>query len=207
VSTSVSRARASFGSISLPRPRLTVVPRLVEQPRRLPFVLLVVALLGAGLVGLLLLNTSMERGAFRVTALRSESAALSARQQQLELQVAAEGDPQEVASKALALGMVQNPSPAFLSLRTGRVVGRSVAGTASDRFDIGTKIGPSVDRLGKVSADPGTAGADLGVGVGSGVVEHRAVERGGKAAAKSGADGATGTRHPVRVPAGGARGR
>ena len=165
MSTSVtSRARVRLPHLALPRPRLTVVPKTSGSPRRLPFVVLVIAVLAAGLVGLLLLNTSMERGAYRVTAMRSEAATLSAQQQQLQLQVAALGDPQEVAEKALRLGMVQNPSPAFLSLATGTVVGRSVMGTAADRFDIGIKLGPSVDRMGKIA--PLVGGEANGAGVG-----------------------------------------
>jgi hypothetical protein len=132
--------------------------------RRLPFVVLVIAVLSAGLVGLLLLNTSMERGAYRVSALRAESATLSAHQQELQLQVAALGDPQEVAQQALRLGMVQNPSPAFISLATGAVIGRSVPGSAVDRFDIGTKVGPSVDRMGKIAPSVGGEGNGAGIG-------------------------------------------
>ncbi|MEJ7630279.1 MAG: hypothetical protein WKF54_11875, partial [Nocardioidaceae bacterium] len=127
MSTSVNKSTsqpAPFGP-SLPRPRLTVVPRVASRAPRLPFLLVVVAVLAAGLVGLLLLNTSMERGAYQVTALRHESAALTVEQQSLQLQVAALQDPQEVAERALRLGMVSNPSPAFLSLATGEIGGRS----------------------------------------------------------------------------------
>jgi hypothetical protein len=153
VSTSVSpnRSRVSVAGISLPRPRLTVVPRVVSRAPRLPFLVLVVLVLATGLVGLLLLNTSMERGAYQVTALRQQSAALSIEQQALTLKVAAMQDPQAVAQKALALGMVQNVSPAFLSLATGQVVGHSWAGVAGNQPDIGAKVGPSVDRLAKIA--------------------------------------------------------
>ena len=117
----------------------------------MPFVVLVIALLAAGLVGLLLLNTNMERGAYQVTSLRTESAALAAQQQTLQLQVAALQDPQRVAEKAQRLGLVQNPSPAFISLATGKILGDSIAGHHSGLVNIGAKIGPSVDRLGKIS--------------------------------------------------------
>jgi cell division protein FtsB len=154
MSTSASeRARSVLPSppVPLSRPRLTIVPASARSRRRLPFVVLVISVLAAGLVGLLLLNTSMERRAYQITALRDQSSALSARQQSLVLQVAALQDPQEVAQKALQLGMVQNENPAFLSLATGKVLGHSVPGLPGDQFDIGTKIGPSVDRLGKIA--------------------------------------------------------
>jgi hypothetical protein len=150
-STHQGRARASLSSLPLPRPRLTVVPKVARPARSMPFAVLVIAVLATGLVGLLLLNTSMERGAYQVTALRSQASALSAQQQTLQLQVAALQDPQEVAQKALQLGMVQNTSPAFLSLATGQVIGKSVPAVRGNQFDIGTKIGPRVDRLGKIA--------------------------------------------------------
>lgn len=151
MSTSVNQSGPRGASIGLPvaRPRLTVVPRVVSGAPRMPFVLLVVTVLAAGLVGLLLLNTSMERGAYQVTALRHESAALAIEQQSLQLQVAALNDPQELAEKALRLGMVSNPSPAFLSLVTGDVVGSPARGAAGNRLDIGIGTGPGVVRLAK----------------------------------------------------------
>jgi cell division protein FtsB len=177
------RARAGWASLPLPRPRLTVVPKAASPARRLPFVVLVIAVLAAGLVGLLLLNTSMERGAYQVTAMRDQAAALSAQQQSLQLEVAALQDPQAVAEKALQLGMVQNPSPAFISLATGQIVGRSVPGAAGDQFDLGAKVGPSADRLGKITPLVGGEANGAGTGV---------VERPG---AKSGSAGQGSTRH------------
>jgi hypothetical protein len=47
--------------------------------------------------------------------------------------------------------MVQNMSPAFLSLATGQVIGHSWAGAVGNQPDIGAKVGPSVDRLAKIS--------------------------------------------------------
>lgn len=153
MSTSVNpnRPRVGLPGVSLPRPRLTVVPRMVSQAPRLPFLVLVVSVLAVGLVGLLLLNTSMERGAYQVTALRQQSAALGIQHQALQLKVAALEDPQEVAQKALDLGMVANLTPAFLDLGTGRVVGHALPGAPAGRPDIGTKVGSSVDRLAKTA--------------------------------------------------------
>ncbi len=174
MSTSVSpnRSRVSLAGISLPRPRLTVVPRVVSRAPRLPFVVLVVLLLAAGLVGLLLLNTSMERGAYRVTALRQQSAELGIEQQALQLKVAAMQDPQLVAQQALRLGMVQNISPAFLSLATGQVIGHSWAGAAGNQPDIGAKVGPSVDRLAKIAPVIAGEGNNAGTTVVQQVPKH-----------------------------------
>lgn len=153
MSTSVNpnRSRTGLAGLSLPRPRLTVVPRVALRAPRLPFVALVVVVLATGLIGLLLLNTSMERGAYQVTALRHQAAALTIERQALQLKVAAMEDPQEVAQRALALGMVQNLSPAFLSLATGKVLGHPAPGLPGNQADIGAKIGISVDRLAKIT--------------------------------------------------------
>ncbi len=119
------------------RPRLTIVPKLAARAPRVPFVLCVVALLAGGLVGLLLLNTSLQRGAYVAGGLRAQSAALYEQQQALQRRVAALQDPQRVSHRAEALGMVPNDSPAFLVLGSGKVLGKPAAAVASDAFDFG----------------------------------------------------------------------
>lgn len=159
LSTNQSGPRALLTHLTLPRPRLTVVPRVASRTPRLPFVVLVVAVLAAGLVGLLLLNTSMERGAYQVTALRTQTANLALQQESLQLRVGALQDPETVARKALELGMVANPSPAFLSLSTGRIIGHSVAGVAGGGLDLGLPPIAVVGRLGKIHPVVGGASA------------------------------------------------
>ena len=63
-------ARSDPGA-SLPRPRLTIVPKVaLARPADPVRRLVVVTVLVAGLVGLLLLNTSLQRGAYAVTDLQ-----------------------------------------------------------------------------------------------------------------------------------------
>ena len=138
MSTFLSQARArarrpATGS----GPRLTIVPKLAARAPRVPFVLCVVTLLAGGLVGLLLLNTSLQRGAYVAGGLRAQSAALYEHEQALQRRVAALQDPQRVSHRAEALGMVPNDSPAFLVLGSGKVLGRPAAAVASDAFDFG----------------------------------------------------------------------
>ncbi len=138
-----ARVRTWLPTQGLPRPRLTIVPRPSAGAPRIPFVLLVVGLLAGGLIGLLILNTTMQRGAYTASDLRARSAALAVRQQNLEVQVAALQQPQRVAQAALRLGMVRNDNPAFLSLATGKIVGSPKAGDAADRpaMELPTGIG------------------------------------------------------------------
>jgi hypothetical protein len=130
VSTFLSQARArALRPVPVSRPGLTVVPKAAARTPRIPFVLLVVIVLGVGLVGLLVLNTSLERGAYTAGALRTQAAALTQRQQALEMEVAALQTPIRVAQRAERLGMVPNDVPLFLALPSGRILGdRSAVG-------------------------------------------------------------------------------
>lgn len=94
----------------------------------MPFVLFVVTLLAAGLVGLLLLNTELQRGTFQVTALNKQAEDLRVQQQALEQQARTLESPQHLADRALKLGMVPNPNPVFIRLSDGRVLGVPAAG-------------------------------------------------------------------------------
>ena len=106
------------------RARLTVVPHRQRRLSRIPFAVLVVLTLGLGVVGLLLLNTSLQQGAFRTAALGTQAAKLLDRQQDLELRVAALRSPQRLAERAHRLGMVAYLDPVFLRLSDGRVLGQ-----------------------------------------------------------------------------------
>ncbi len=152
------RARALRPS-PLPRPRLTIVPKVAGHAPRIPFVLLVVTVLGAGLVGLLLLNTALQRGAYVVTDLKGQAAQLALQQQNLHVEVADLNQPQMLATRALRLGMVRNDSPAFLSLSSGKVIGAAVPGLATNRVDVGTRVARMGTQGGKIS--PQTAGAHI----------------------------------------------
>lgn len=134
---SSARTRVSPPGGPLERPRLTVVPRVAARASRVPFVLLVMGLLAGGLIGLLLLNTALERGAYLVGALRSTSAELATRQQNLEMRVAALQEPARVSRRAERLGMVQNASTAFLVLGTGEVIGKPAPGPAANTVEVG----------------------------------------------------------------------
>ncbi|HSK25866.1 MAG TPA: hypothetical protein VK894_03045 [Jiangellales bacterium] len=96
---------------------------MVGRPARTPFVVLVLLVLGAGLVGLLLLNTSLQQGSFHLDELERSTAELRDRQQALAREVAVREAPDNLARRAAALGMVPDPSPAYLRLPEGTVSG------------------------------------------------------------------------------------
>ncbi len=132
-----ARARSLRPGLTLPRPRLTIVPKVAARAPRIPFAVLVITLLAGGLIGLLLLNTALQRGAYTVTSLQDSSNRLALRQQNLEAEVASLQSPQRISERALRLGMVANDSPAFLSLETGQVIGVPMVGTRAHRPTIG----------------------------------------------------------------------
>ena len=131
---SQARARALRPVAALPRPRLTVVPRAASRAPRVPFVVLVVTLLAVGLVGLLLLNTSLERGAYTAGALRdagggAEPAAAGAAAAGGGAAGAAAGG----AARPSGSAWCSNDSPAFLvARRRGKVIGMPIAGMAGE---------------------------------------------------------------------------
>jgi cell division protein FtsB len=153
MSTVFSAAKARVASVtqpasSRPEPKLRIVYGAPFRPPRMPFVLFVVVLLAAGLVGLLLLNTELQRGTFQVTALNHQADQLRDQQEQLERQVRTLESPQNLADRALRMGMVPNPNPVFLRLSDGRVLGvpaEGKAGTGTAMFgpDLPTLANPN----------------------------------------------------------------
>lgn len=109
-----------------PERKLHVVPHQAEAPAKGPFVLLVVAILGVGLVGLLLLNTSLQRGSFAIHDLKRQTSALAEREEVLDQRVARLKAPENLADRARHMGMVPNANPVFLRLSDGAVLGDAV---------------------------------------------------------------------------------
>jgi cell division protein FtsB len=124
IRAAVSPGRASgLAGVALQRARLTVVPRARTRTSPLPFVTLVSFVMLAGVIGLLMFNTSMQQAAFTTTALEQQAATLDAREQTLRMELDTLRDPQRVALQAQRMGMVIPASPAFLRLRDGKVLG------------------------------------------------------------------------------------
>ncbi|QNP73212.1 septum formation initiator family protein [Streptomyces roseirectus] len=82
---------------------------------RTPFVLLVVVLLGGGLIGLLVLNSALSEGAFRMDDLQRETKSLTDEQQALQRDIDAYSAPDALQKRARELGMVPGGDPAFLA--------------------------------------------------------------------------------------------
>jgi hypothetical protein len=102
---------------------LRLVAPARNRARRAPFVVVVVTVLSAGLVGLVVTNTALQDQAFRLAQLQQEATSLEVRQSQLQYEEDRMAEPSSLAEAAAALGMVPNASPVFLRPSTGEVVG------------------------------------------------------------------------------------
>ena len=88
---------------------------------RTPFILFVTALLGGGLVCLLIINTILAAGAYQITSLQQTQTTQSQQVQVLRQQVAADSAPSVIARRARELGMVAPPLTNVVNLKTGRI--------------------------------------------------------------------------------------
>jgi len=86
----------------------------------MPFVLLVLALLGGSLICLLVINTTLGAASFRISQLQKTGASLTTQLQSLRQRVATEEAPAEIARRAYQLGMRTQSTVTILDLRTHR---------------------------------------------------------------------------------------
>lgn len=89
---------------------------------RMPFILLLVGLLGGALVSLLVISTTLAQGTFQVTSLQEQNASLARQEQTLTSQVAQAANPAVIAREAEQLGMRPNPYLGFIDLKSGKIV-------------------------------------------------------------------------------------
>ncbi|QLJ00869.1 septum formation initiator family protein [Streptomyces sp. NEAU-sy36] len=82
---------------------------------RTPFVLLVVLLLGGGLIGLLVLNSALSEGSFKLADLQKRTKNLTDEEQALQRDIDAYSSPDALQRRARELGMVPGGDPAFLA--------------------------------------------------------------------------------------------
>ena len=111
--------------------RLRPVGPAAPRMARLPFLAVLIGIFGLGMVGLLMLNTTLQNQAFSARALNREATELAYAQGDLENQLAVAAAPQELARRASEIGMRPNPYPAFLVMPGGKAAGSKVVGPAA----------------------------------------------------------------------------
>ncbi|RJS47668.1 hypothetical protein [Nocardioides cavernaquae] len=103
------------------RARLRVVPRSRVRAPKVPFVMLVSMILLAGVVGLLMFNTTMQQNSFTAEDLELQAADLRSQEQSLQADLDELRDPQRIGERAMKLGMVVPACPRFLYLGTNKL--------------------------------------------------------------------------------------
>jgi hypothetical protein len=102
---------------------LRLVRPVRSRARKAPFVVVVMTVLTIGLVGLIIMSTVLQAQSFEAARLDRQAATLQTQQQSIGREVDRLQSPANVASRAIAIGMVPNANPAFLRLSDGKVLG------------------------------------------------------------------------------------
>ncbi|WP_309133022.1 hypothetical protein [Brevibacterium sp.] len=94
-----------------------------ELPKaRVPFSMLCVAILVAGLVAVLLLNIFISHTSYEIDRLNSQKEELAEKKDRLVEDNSYRESPQNIALAAEELGLVRDSSPEFLDARTGKII-------------------------------------------------------------------------------------
>jgi hypothetical protein len=124
-------------------PRLRVVTAPRHTRSRAGLVAACAGLLVLGLVGLLLLNVSLERGTYDLRDQASRAEQLREQKQRLEVENREQASPATLSAHARGLGMVDGPaSPVFLKGRT--TLGVPTPAPTPTRPTVTPKTSPSV---------------------------------------------------------------
>jgi len=100
------------------------------------------SLLAAGLIGLLLLNTSLAQGSFTLQRLQSTSDQLTDAQDALNASLAASRSPAHLATRAASMGLVPAQFIAFLRLSDGKIIGVAKPTTRGSGFTVVGTVAP-----------------------------------------------------------------
>lgn len=137
-----------------------VAPLQVQKASRGVFSLVILGIMACGLIGILLINTTLAQGAFTVSELRSEQAELARVEAALTEEVAALAAPEALETKARALGMVPSTTPAFIQIPDGKVMGKPKPAK-------GVPVALPADvTAGELAEDPSAAGLPTAPGEG-----------------------------------------
>jgi len=138
---SQSTAHARFAPRPATRRPLTplrVVPTAIQHSGNGVFAGICMGLLGLGLVVLLMLNTALAQGSFRLKDLHAQSGQLTDTQEQLTQAIDDLRSPRTLAARAQEMGMVPAKSMAFVRLSDGAVIGVAQPAKAEQRLNVVT---------------------------------------------------------------------
>lgn len=117
---------------------LRVVPAAIQHSGNGVFAGICMALLGLGLVALLMLNTALAQGSFQLKRLQAQSGQLTDTQEQLTQTIDDLRSPRTLAARAQEMGMVPAKSMAFIRLSDGAILGVAQPARAEQRLNVVT---------------------------------------------------------------------
>jgi len=142
-------ARAIGRPVRAPAPRqrarLRVVDAAPTTQSHTGFVVLCIALVVAGLLGALLLNTARAESSFTLSDLRKEQTVLHDTRVTLEAELSAKRSPETLAVEAERLGLVPSPSTAVLRLSDHTLLGVAASVDPDDSFTVVTPFVSEAD--------------------------------------------------------------
>lgn len=107
------------------RPTLRSVPRPRGRLARMPFLMVLAGILAVGMVGLLLLNTTLQNQAFQASELKRTAAEMNYQQGELESAVAKADSVSELSRRASQLGMRPHREVAYVVVGEDKVIGEA----------------------------------------------------------------------------------
>jgi hypothetical protein len=165
-------------------PRLRVAPPAPISAPRAPFIAVVIALVIAGVLGILLINTKTNENSFEISRLQDQQTALDTRQQQLENQLATYDSVGNLDAAAKRLGLVRADAPAYIRLPDGKVIGVPKPGigqpavTAQDAADAAKAARPAAATDGTTANNTAQQGSAQQGTVQQGAVQQGTVQQG-----------------------------
>ncbi|MUL40845.1 hypothetical protein FZ103_06550 [Streptomonospora sp. PA3] len=105
------------------RTKKGAAPRPAPRAPRMPFVLLVLGLLGGALISLLALRTVLVADSFTISELQQHNEQLAHQEEALREQVVRLESSERIAEEAEEMGMRPGEAPLFLHLEERRVTG------------------------------------------------------------------------------------
>ena len=114
------------------RPHLVGINSPPRRMSSLMFGVVMVAILVAGLVGVLVLSTALQTREFELRAKQRTASELAYQVSDLESKVYRANAPRELGRRATALGMVPNAHPVFIDLGNGSIQGTPVPATGNE---------------------------------------------------------------------------
>jgi hypothetical protein len=115
--SSPRHTRPSTAPTAQPQARLT----RRQRQQRMPFILLLVGLLGGALVSLLVISTTLDEGSYDINNLTNQNTMLYKDEQALLNQVNEDKNPAVIASEAAAFGMRTQKDERFINPSTGAI--------------------------------------------------------------------------------------